>query len=130
MSRYTVRSDTSSSPASTCALTRPRTCSNASIEMRRLARMSSILAGKSCHWLTGLSARMDRYRSNWRRQDMIKSQPRKTANMTATTKSFEEARYDAPEGQAALTQADFAVTYTGDLVGESSSRMLVAYTEG
>ncbi len=61
---------------------------------------------------------------------MIKSQPRKTANMTATTKSFEEARYDAPEGQAALTQADFAVTYTGDLVGESSSRMLVAYTEG
>ena len=61
---------------------------------------------------------------------MIKSQLRKTVIITATAKSWEEARYDAPEGQAALAQADFAVTYSGDLVGESSSRMLVAYTEG
>jgi hypothetical protein len=61
---------------------------------------------------------------------MIKSQLRKTANITATAKSWDEARYDAPDGQAALAQAEFAVTYSGDLVGESSSRMLVAYTSG
>lgn len=61
---------------------------------------------------------------------MIKSQLRKTAVITATAKSWEEARYDAPDGQAALAQADFALTYSGDLVGESSSRMLIAYTEG
>src|SRR6266496_1476053 len=64
MSRYTVRSDTSSSSASACALTRPRTWSNASIDIRRLARMPSILAGKSCHCVTGLSARMDGIPSN------------------------------------------------------------------
>jgi hypothetical protein len=61
---------------------------------------------------------------------MIKSQVRKTAIITATAKSWEEARYDAPEGQAALAQTDFAMSYSGDLVGESSSRMLVAYTAG
>src|SRR6266536_3993454 len=68
--------------------------------------------------------------SNWRRRDMIKSQLRKTANITAAAKSWEEARYDAPAGQAALAQADFALTYSGDLVGESLTRMLIAYTEG
>jgi hypothetical protein len=61
---------------------------------------------------------------------MIKSQLRKTANITATAKSWDEARYDSPDGQAALAQADFALTYSGDLVGESSTRMLIAYTEG
>ncbi|HEY2984142.1 MAG TPA: DUF3224 domain-containing protein, partial [Jatrophihabitantaceae bacterium] len=61
---------------------------------------------------------------------MIKSQLRKTATITATAKSWDEARYDSPDGQAALAQADFALIYSGDLVGESSTRMLIAYTEG
>jgi hypothetical protein len=55
---------------------------------------------------------------------------RKTLTATATAKTWEEARYDAPPGQAALAQADFAVSYSGELAGEGASRMLVAYTEG
>jgi hypothetical protein len=61
---------------------------------------------------------------------MIKSELRKTATISITAKSWDEARYDEPEGQTALAQADFTLGYDGDLVGESSVRMLVAYTEG
>jgi hypothetical protein len=61
---------------------------------------------------------------------MIKSQLRKTASISISAKSWEEARYDEPDGQPALAQADFTLSYDGDLVGESSVRMLVAYTGG
>ena len=61
---------------------------------------------------------------------MIKSQLRKTASISVTAKSWDEARYDEPEGQAALAQADFTLSHEGDLVGESSVRMLAAYTDG
>ena len=61
---------------------------------------------------------------------MVKSHTRKTAVLEASAKSWEEARYDAPEGQPALAQADFILSYTGDLVGESTSRMIVVYTDG
>ena len=61
---------------------------------------------------------------------MIRSQHRKTATATVTAKSWQEAHYDAPEGQPALAQADFTLAYSGDIVGESSTRLLLAYTGG
>lgn len=41
MSRYTVRTDTSSSAASSVAVIRPRFCSNSSSESSLLARMKA-----------------------------------------------------------------------------------------
>jgi hypothetical protein len=61
---------------------------------------------------------------------MIKSEVRKTANISISAKSWAEVRYDEPDGRPALAQADFTLSYNGDLVGESSVRMLVAYTGG
>lgn len=62
--------------------------------------------------------------------DMIKSQPRKTATATVTATSWNEARYDEPEGQAALAQSDFTLDYSGDVVGSSTTRLLIAYVDG
>jgi hypothetical protein len=61
---------------------------------------------------------------------MIRSQVRKTATATVTVTSGDETRYDTPDGQAPLAQAEFGLTYTGDLVGESSTRLLLVYTGG
>jgi len=61
---------------------------------------------------------------------MIRSQVRKTAIATVTAKSWDEAHYDAPDGQPALAQAEFGLSYAGDLVGESTTRLLLAYTGG
>ena len=61
---------------------------------------------------------------------MIRSQVRKTAVATVTATSWEEARYDAPDGQPPLAQADYPLTYQGDLVGSSTTRMLLVYTAG
>ena len=61
---------------------------------------------------------------------MIRSQLRKTATATVTATSWEEAHYDAPEGAPALAQAEFPLSYTGDLVGESRTRLLLVYTGG
>jgi len=61
---------------------------------------------------------------------MIRSQLRKTAGATVTATSWSEAHYDAPDGQPALAQAEFPLTYQGDLVGSSTTRMLLAYTGG
>src|SRR5882757_8935612 len=61
---------------------------------------------------------------------MIRSQFRKTATATVTATSWDESHYDAPDGQPALAQAEFPLTYTGDLVGESRTRLLLAYTGG
>lgn len=61
---------------------------------------------------------------------MIRSQVRKNAVATVTATGWDEAHYDAPEGQPALAQAEFPLTYQGDLVGSSSTRMLLVYTGG
>lgn len=61
---------------------------------------------------------------------MIRSQVRKTAVATVTATSWDETRYDAPDAQPALAQAEFPLTYQGDLVGSSTTRMLLAYTAG
>lgn len=61
---------------------------------------------------------------------MIREQVRKTATATVTATSWNEAHYDAPNDQPPLAQADFVLTYTGDLLGESSTRLLLAYTGG
>jgi hypothetical protein len=61
---------------------------------------------------------------------MTRSGVRKTATATVTATSWDEARYDEPEDQAALAQAQWAQSYAGDLAGESSTRMLIAYTGG
>jgi len=61
---------------------------------------------------------------------MIRSQIRKTAVATVTATSWSEAHYDAPDGQPPLAQAEFPLTYKGDLVGSSTTRMLLAYTGG
>jgi hypothetical protein len=62
--------------------------------------------------------------------DMIRAQVRKTATATVTATSWEEGRYDAPAGQPVLAQAEFPLTYQGDLVGKSTTRLLLAYTGG
>jgi Protein of unknown function (DUF3224) len=62
--------------------------------------------------------------------DMIRSQVRKTVTATVTATAWEEAHYDAPDGQPALAQAEFPLTYQGDLVGESTTRLLLVYTGG
>jgi hypothetical protein len=61
---------------------------------------------------------------------MIRSQIRKTAVATVTATGWSEAHYDAPDGQPPLAQAEFPLTYQGDLVGSSTTRMLLAYTGG
>jgi hypothetical protein len=61
---------------------------------------------------------------------MIRSQVRQTATASATVTSWDETRYDAPDGQSPLAQAEFRLTYTGDLIGESSTRVLLVYTGG
>ena len=61
---------------------------------------------------------------------MIRSQLRKTATATVTATSWDESHYDAPDGQPALAQAEFPLTYTGDLVGTSATRLLLVYTGG
>jgi hypothetical protein len=61
---------------------------------------------------------------------MIRSQVRTTAIATVTVTSWEETQDDAPDGQPPLAQAAFGLTYTGDLVGESSTRVLLVYTGG
>ena len=61
---------------------------------------------------------------------MIRSQIRKTAIATVTAKSWDEANYDAPQGQPALAHAEFGLSYAGDLVGESTTRLLLVYTGG
>jgi len=61
---------------------------------------------------------------------MIRSQVRQTATASATVTSWDETRYDAPDGQSPLAQAEFGLTYTGDLTGESSTRVLLVYTGG
>jgi winged helix DNA-binding protein len=52
---------------------------------------------------------------------MIRSQVRKTATAGVTVTSWDETLYDAPDGQPALAKAEFGLTYTGDLMGESST---------
>lgn len=61
---------------------------------------------------------------------MIRSQVCQTATASATVTSWDETRYDAPDGQSPLAQAEFGLTYTGDLTGESSTRVLLVYTGG
>jgi hypothetical protein len=61
---------------------------------------------------------------------MIRSQVRKTAVATVTATGWSEAHYDAPDGQPPLAQAEFPLTYQGDLIGESTTRLLLAYTGG
>ncbi len=61
---------------------------------------------------------------------MIRSQVRKTATAGVTVTSWDETLYDAPNGQPPLAKAEFGLTYTGDLVGESSTSLLLVYTGG
>src|SRR5262249_51682461 len=61
---------------------------------------------------------------------MIRSQVRKTAMAGVTVTSWDETLYDAPDGQPALAKAEFGLTYTGDLIGESSTSLLLVYTGG
>jgi len=61
---------------------------------------------------------------------MIRSQVRKTATAGVTVTSCDETLYDAPDGQPALAKAEFGLTYTGDLIGESSTSLLLVYTGG
>jgi hypothetical protein len=61
---------------------------------------------------------------------MIRSQIRKTAVATVTATGWSEAHYDAPDGQPPLAQAEFPLTYQGDLIGSSTTRMLLAYIGG
>ena len=61
---------------------------------------------------------------------VIRSQLRKTATATVTATSWDESHYDAPDDQPPLAQAEFPLTYTGDLVGTSTTRLLLVYTGG
>ena len=61
---------------------------------------------------------------------MIRSQVRKTATAGVTVTSWDETLYDAPDGQPALAKAEFGLTYTGDLIGESSTSLRLVYTGG
>jgi Protein of unknown function (DUF3224) len=66
--------------------------------------------------MTGIRARMDRMTT--------------TAIITITGTSWQEARYDEPDASAALAQADYTTTMSGDLVGASRGRFLLTYTGG
>ena len=53
-----------------------------------------------------------------------------TASIIISAKSWDETRYDEPDGQCALAQADYTTALRGDLDGESRGRYLLAYTGG
>ncbi len=52
------------------------------------------------------------------------------AHIKVSALTWQEARYDAPDGESAFASADFSTAYAGDLVGTSNCRLLIAYTSG